>query len=62
VPSWKQLFEPAYLAEDIAFAQSIIKDIAPYVTGKDGLMAVRVVNAGNTSIMEKRIVKCDTAV
>jgi myo-inositol 2-dehydrogenase/D-chiro-inositol 1-dehydrogenase/scyllo-inositol 2-dehydrogenase (NAD+) len=56
------LFEPAYLAEDIAFAESIANDTAPRVTGRDGLMAVRVVNAGNRSIMEKRIVKCETAV
>jgi myo-inositol 2-dehydrogenase/D-chiro-inositol 1-dehydrogenase/scyllo-inositol 2-dehydrogenase (NAD+) len=62
VPSWRQLFEPAYLAEDIAFTESIANDTPPFVTGKDGLMAVRVVNAGNTSIMEKRIVECDTAV
>ncbi|MDR1133462.1 MAG: Gfo/Idh/MocA family oxidoreductase [Synergistaceae bacterium] len=62
VPSWRQLFEPAYLAEDAAFAESIANDTPPYVTGRDGLMAVRVVNAGNSSIMEKRIVNCDTAV
>jgi myo-inositol 2-dehydrogenase/D-chiro-inositol 1-dehydrogenase/scyllo-inositol 2-dehydrogenase (NAD+) len=62
VPSWRQLFEPAYLAEDMAFAESIADDTVPRVTGRDGLMAVRVVNAGNRSIMEKRIVQCDTAV
>jgi myo-inositol 2-dehydrogenase/D-chiro-inositol 1-dehydrogenase/scyllo-inositol 2-dehydrogenase (NAD+) len=62
VPSWRQLFEPAYLAEDIAFAECVANDTTPKVTGEDGLMAVRVVNAGNESIMEKRIVKCDTTV
>jgi myo-inositol 2-dehydrogenase/D-chiro-inositol 1-dehydrogenase/scyllo-inositol 2-dehydrogenase (NAD+) len=60
VPSWRQLFEPAYLAEDIAFAESVANDVQPRVSGRDGLMAVRVVNAGNRSIIEKRIVKCDT--
>jgi myo-inositol 2-dehydrogenase/D-chiro-inositol 1-dehydrogenase/scyllo-inositol 2-dehydrogenase (NAD+) len=60
VPSWRQLFEPAYLAEDIAFAESVVNDAPTRVSGRDGLMAVRVVNAGNRSIIEKQIVKCDT--
>jgi len=62
VGSWRQLFEPAYLAEDIAFTNSVINDTPPQVTGEDGLMAVRVVNAGNRSIIEKQIVKCSTKV
>ncbi|GHU63315.1 scyllo-inositol 2-dehydrogenase (NAD(+)) [Clostridia bacterium] len=56
VKSWRQLFEPAYLLEDISFLNSIAGDTVPEVTGHDGLMAVKVVNAGNTSIREKRIV------
>ena len=62
VRSWRQLFEPAYLAEDIAFIDSIANDTPPEVTGVDGLMAVRVVNAGNRSIIEKSIVRCSTEV
>jgi myo-inositol 2-dehydrogenase/D-chiro-inositol 1-dehydrogenase/scyllo-inositol 2-dehydrogenase (NAD+) len=57
VKSWRQLFEPAYLAEDIAFIKCITDDCEPEVSGHDGLMAVRIVNAGNVSITEKRIVE-----
>ena len=57
VRSWRQLFEPAYLAEDIAFVECIRNENEPEVTGLDGLMAVKVVNAGNKSIVEKRIVE-----
>jgi len=56
VKSWRQLFEPAYLEEDLAFVDCILNDKEPEVTGIDGLMAVKVVNAGNRSIIEKRIV------
>ncbi|MCL2684477.1 MAG: Gfo/Idh/MocA family oxidoreductase, partial [Synergistaceae bacterium] len=62
VQSWRQLFEPAYLAEDVAFINSIANDTLPEVTGIDGMMAVRVVNAGNRSIIEKRIVQCSAEV
>jgi myo-inositol 2-dehydrogenase/D-chiro-inositol 1-dehydrogenase/scyllo-inositol 2-dehydrogenase (NAD+) len=48
------LFLDAYLEEDKAFVASVAHDTAPLVTGMDGLEAVRVVNAGNTSIIEKR--------
>ena len=57
VQSWRTLFLDAYLEEDKAFVSSIIKDTAPLVTGLDGLEAVRVVNAGNTSIKERQPVK-----
>jgi myo-inositol 2-dehydrogenase/D-chiro-inositol 1-dehydrogenase/scyllo-inositol 2-dehydrogenase (NAD+) len=57
VKSWRQLFVQAYLAEDISFIECIKNDSEPEVTGHDGLMAVKVVNAGNTSIVEKRIVE-----
>jgi myo-inositol 2-dehydrogenase/D-chiro-inositol 1-dehydrogenase/scyllo-inositol 2-dehydrogenase (NAD+) len=54
VQSWRTLFLDAYYEEDKAFIASISKDTIPLVTGLDGLEAVRVVNAGNTSIIEKR--------
>ena len=56
IHSWMNLFRDAYLAEDIAFAQCVLENTDPLVTGKDGKMAVKVVNAGNLSIREKRIV------
>ncbi len=56
VTSWRKLFIDAYLAEDQHFVDCIEKDKMPSVTGLDGKMAVRVVNAGNLSILEKRIV------
>ena len=56
VRSWRQLFEPAYLAEDISFIECIKNGSEPEATGHDGLMAVKVVNAGNISIAEKRVV------
>ena len=59
VKSWRQLFEPAYLEEDLAFVECIKNDTEPEVTGIDGLMAVKVVNAGNRSIIEKKIVELD---
>ena len=54
--SWTQLFKQAYQNEDAAFIESIQNATPPKVTGYDGLMAVKVVNAGNASIIEKRIV------
>ena len=54
--SWKFLFKDAYLEEDIDFVRCILEDSSPRVTGHDGKMAVKVVNAGNLSIAEKRIV------
>ncbi|MDR1291996.1 MAG: Gfo/Idh/MocA family oxidoreductase [Clostridiales Family XIII bacterium] len=57
VGSWRQLFEPAYLAEDKGFISCILSGEEPQANGKDGLEAVRVVNAGNKSIVEKRIVE-----
>lgn len=57
VNSWRDLFKEAYLNEDTAFVQAVLNDTPTRVTGHDGKMAVRVVNAGNTSIVEKRIVE-----
>lgn len=57
--SWKFLFKDAYLEEDTAFVRCLLEDTPPLVTGHDGKMAVQVVNAGNQSIREKRIVTLD---
>ncbi len=56
IDSWRTLFRDAYLEEDKAFAACVLEDSAPRVTARDGKMAVLVVNAGNLSIREKRIV------
>ncbi len=57
IDSWRGLFKEAYLKEDIAFVQAILNDTPTKVTGHDGRMAVKVVNAGNTSIIEKRLIR-----
>ena len=57
VKSWRSLFEEAYILEDRNFIECILEDKPPRVTGLDGKMAVKVVNAGNLSIAEKRPVK-----
>ena len=54
VASWRNLFTDAYRNEDIEFVRCILEDKEPQVSGRDGLMAVKVVNAGNLSIKEKR--------
>ena len=56
VKSWTELFQEAYLEEDRHFVECILKDQPPRVTGHDGKMAVRIVEAGNRSIAEKRII------
>lgn len=55
--SWMNLFEAAYLAEDIDFVRCVRTGRAPKAAGRDGMMAVRVVNAGNRSIAERRPVE-----
>jgi myo-inositol 2-dehydrogenase/D-chiro-inositol 1-dehydrogenase/scyllo-inositol 2-dehydrogenase (NAD+) len=60
VTSWRSLFAEAYRAEDRSFIDCILNDSPPEVTGYDGLQAVRVVNAGNRSIVQKRPVTLDT--
>ncbi len=57
IESWRGLFKEAYRNEDMAFIDCILNDTEPEVTGHDGKMAVKVVNAGNVSIVEKRIVE-----
>jgi len=54
VGSWRQLFFDAYLNEDTDFVQCILSGKKPRVTGHDGKMAVKVVNAGNKSIRDKQ--------
>ncbi|TFG62656.1 MAG: oxidoreductase [Spirochaetales bacterium] len=54
VKSWRTLFSEAYRAEDEGFIRCILEDSEPCVTGVDGKMAVKVVNAGNASIIEKK--------
>lgn len=54
--TWRYLFKDAYLNEDQAFADCILNDTTPLVTGHDGLMAVRLVNAALESYLEKKTV------
>ncbi|WP_455382094.1 Gfo/Idh/MocA family oxidoreductase [Salinispira pacifica] len=53
VRSWRTLFIDAYEEEDRAFVKAILENSEPRVTGRDGMMAVTVVNAGNESIVRK---------
>ena len=57
INSWMTLFEQAYQAEDESFVNAILYDKEPSVTGLDGLMAVKIVNAGSASIQTGEIVK-----
>jgi myo-inositol 2-dehydrogenase/D-chiro-inositol 1-dehydrogenase/scyllo-inositol 2-dehydrogenase (NAD+) len=54
VASWRELFAEAYVAEDAAFVAAVRDDAEPAVNGHDGMMAVKVVDAGNQSIREGR--------
>jgi myo-inositol 2-dehydrogenase/D-chiro-inositol 1-dehydrogenase/scyllo-inositol 2-dehydrogenase (NAD+) len=54
VASWRNLFTEAYRYEDQGFVDAVLNGTSPAVTGSDGKMAVKVVNAGNQSILEKR--------
>jgi myo-inositol 2-dehydrogenase/D-chiro-inositol 1-dehydrogenase/scyllo-inositol 2-dehydrogenase (NAD+) len=54
VRSWRNLFMEAYEEEDREFIRAIIEGRPPQVTGRDGLLAVQVVQAGNRSIREGR--------
>lgn len=53
--SWTYLFDDAYIREDQAFIEAIMRDNDPLVTGYDGKMAVKLVSLGLTSLLEKRI-------
>ena len=59
VNSWRQLFHSAYINEDTHFINCILNDEVPKITGIDGKMAVKVVNAGNLSIIEERVVNLE---
>ncbi len=59
VPSWRTLFEDAYVAEDKAFISAVRGESEPQVTGLDGLRAVEIVAAGNESIRTGRVVNLD---
>ena len=54
--SWTYLYREAYVAEAQAFVDAIARNETPRVTGHDGKMAVRLVNAGLASLLEKRVV------
>lgn len=56
VASWTNLFHEAYIQEDMSFAQAVRENSPTLVTGLDGLMAVRIVCAGNRSITSGQIV------
>jgi len=54
VESWRNLFTEAYRHEDQGFVAAVLNGTSPAVSGHDGRMAVKVVNAGNQSILEKK--------
>ncbi len=54
VKSWRNLFQEAYEAEDRGCVEAVTECEAPRVSGRDGLLAVQVVEAGNRSIRERR--------
>ncbi|GMA08745.1 inositol 2-dehydrogenase [Tetragenococcus halophilus subsp. flandriensis] len=53
--SWTYLFREAYVKEDQAFVDCIMEDTMPLVTGYDGLMAVKLVHTGLTSLLNNKI-------
>lgn len=53
---WIKVFKGAYIEEDKSFADSIINNTEPEVTGYDGKMAVAVVKAGNESIKNGKVI------
>ncbi|WP_020618059.1 Gfo/Idh/MocA family oxidoreductase [Paenibacillus daejeonensis] len=55
--SWRSLYKEAYWAEDCDFVDCILEDREPRVTGLDGKMAVRVVEAGNRSLSEGGVIR-----
>ena len=59
VESWRNLFTEAYRHEDQGFVNAVCNRTPPAVSGHDGKMAVKVVNAGNQSIREKRPILID---
>jgi len=51
IESWRDLFSNAYLNEDIAFVNAVLNDTQPFVTGKDGRQAVKLVRMGIDSLL-----------
>src|SRR5699024_5564419 len=47
----RDLFSNAYLNEDIAFVNAVLNDTQPFVTGKDGRQAVKLVKMGIDSLL-----------
>ena len=54
VESWRNLFTEAYRYEDQGFVEAVLNGTPPAVSGHDGKMAVKVVIAGNQSILDKK--------
>jgi myo-inositol 2-dehydrogenase/D-chiro-inositol 1-dehydrogenase/scyllo-inositol 2-dehydrogenase (NAD+) len=57
INSWMTLFKDAYLEEDNHFIDCIQNKKMPKVTGLDGKMAVKIVEAGNQSIAGKKLIE-----
>jgi myo-inositol 2-dehydrogenase/D-chiro-inositol 1-dehydrogenase/scyllo-inositol 2-dehydrogenase (NAD+) len=55
--TWRTLYSEAYLKEDLHFVDCIRSEKSPRVTGIDGKMCVKVVNAGNLSISKNEIIR-----
>ncbi len=51
VKSWMNLFKDAYLTEDVHFIDCVRNGKTPCVTGRDGLMAVKVVEEANAMVI-----------
>jgi myo-inositol 2-dehydrogenase/D-chiro-inositol 1-dehydrogenase/scyllo-inositol 2-dehydrogenase (NAD+) len=56
VLSWMNLFSEAYVREDADFLQCIRTGRAPAAGGRDGMMAVDIVRAGNESLKTGQVV------
>lgn len=59
IRSWTDLFKEAYQLEDQGFVDAILGDLDPKVTGRDGLMAVKIVELGNQSIFDETILRVE---
>lgn len=59
MPTWRTLFKDAYIAEANAFAEAVINDTEPEVTGYDGKMALILVREGLKSLLEKHPITID---
>lgn len=59
VGSWMTLFEDAYLAEDVTFAEAISSNTEPPVTSRDGMMAVWSIEAGTAPSGPAKLLRCE---